>query len=68
MMGDDLPDYPLIRRAGLGVAVADSVGEVCEIADFVTEANGGRGAVREVVELVLKTQGKWDGIMARYLA
>ena len=67
MIGDDLPDLPLIRRAGLGVAVADAVDEVREGADFVTEKDGGRGAVRELIEYVLKTQGRWEGIMERYL-
>ncbi len=67
MIGDDLPDLPLIRRAGFGVAVADAVDEVREGADWVTAKKGGRGAVREVVELVLKSQGLWDGIMERYL-
>lgn len=68
MIGDDLPDIPLIRRAGLGVAVADAVDEVKETADLVTTRKGGRGAVRELIEYILKHQGKWDGIMARYLA
>lgn len=67
VIGDDLMELPLIRRAGLGVAVADAVPEVKEMADFVTQHPGGHGAVREVVELVLKAQGRWDGIMERYL-
>jgi 3-deoxy-D-manno-octulosonate 8-phosphate phosphatase (KDO 8-P phosphatase) len=66
MIGDDLPDLPLIRRVGLGVAVADAVEEVREAAAMVTQARGGRGAVREVVECVLKSQGKWGEIMERY--
>ncbi len=68
MIGDDLPDLPLIRRAGFGVAVADAVNEVREGADFVTEKDGGRGAVRELIEYILKVQGRWEGIMERYLA
>lgn len=68
VIGDDLPDLPLIVRAGLGVAVADAVDEVRDAADLVTDKKGGRGAVREVVELILKTQGRWDSIMERYLA
>lgn len=67
MVGDDLPDLPLIRRAGFGVAVADAVAEVREAAAMVTKKKGGRGAVREVVECILKCQGKWDAIMARYI-
>lgn len=67
MIGDDLPDMPLVREAGFGVAVRDAVEELREMADFVTEKEGGRGAVREVVELVLRSQGRWDAIMERYL-
>lgn len=67
MIGDDLMDLPLLRRVGFGVAVADAVGDLKDAAHFVTEAKGGKGAVREVVELVLKAQGRWDTIMERYL-
>jgi len=67
MVGDDLPDLPLIRRVGFGVAVADAVDEVKEAAAMVTERKGGRGVVREVVEFILKSQGRWDAIMERYL-
>lgn len=67
MIGDDLPDYPLVLRAGLGVAVADAVDEVKDVADLVTKKKGGHGAVREVVEYILKAQGRWDAIMERYL-
>lgn len=58
-VGDDLPDLPLLGRAGLAVAVADGVVEVRRAAHYVTQARGGEGAVREVVELILKSQGKW---------
>jgi len=58
-VGDDLPDLPLLERAGLAVAVADSVPEVKRVAHYITVARGGEGAVREVVELILKSQGKW---------
>ncbi len=68
VIGDDLPDLPLVRRAGLGAAVADAVEDVREAADVVTRKKGGRGAVRELIEFILKRQGKWDAIMARYLA
>ncbi len=67
MIGDDLPDLPLIRRVGLGVAVADAVDEVKDAARMITLTRGGRGAVREVIERILKSQGRWDGIMERYL-
>ncbi len=66
-VGDDLLDLPLVNRAGFGVAVANAVGELKSAADYVTEASGGDGAVREVVELILKNTGRWDGLMERYL-
>jgi len=58
-VGDDLPDLPLLSRAGLAVAVADATVEVQRVAHYVTKARGGEGAVREVIELILKSQGKW---------
>ena len=66
-IGDDLPDIPPMRSAGFSVAVADAAAEVREVAAFVTRTCGGRGAVREVAERILKAQGKWEGIMKRYL-
>ena len=61
-IGDDLPDLPVIRAVGLGIAVADAAAEVCEGADLVTQAPGGRGAVREAVETILKASGRWQTI------
>lgn len=58
-VGDDLPDLPILQRVGLGVAVANAVVEVRRAAHYVTVARGGEGAVREVVELILKAQGRW---------
>ena len=58
-IGDDLPDLPLLRRAGLAVAVGDAVPEVKQAAHYVTRALGGQGAVRETVELILKSKGVW---------
>jgi 3-deoxy-D-manno-octulosonate 8-phosphate phosphatase (KDO 8-P phosphatase) len=66
-MGDDLPDLPVMRRAGLSITVPNAPAEVREAADMVTQNTGGRGAVREAVEFVLKAQGKWEAILARYL-
>lgn len=66
-VGDDLPDLPPIRFVGLGVAVADAVDEVKAHADYVTTATGGRGAVREVIEYILKNSGRWEPLMQRYL-
>ena len=58
-VGDDLPDLPLLQRAGLAVAVANAVTEVKRAAHYVTVRSGGDGAVREVIELIIKAQGKW---------
>lgn len=66
-VGDDLTDLPLMVQSGLAVAVADAVAEVRAHAHYVTKANGGNGAVREVVELILKAQGRWDDLVKSYL-
>jgi 3-deoxy-D-manno-octulosonate 8-phosphate phosphatase (KDO 8-P phosphatase) len=66
-VGDDLTDLPLIRYVGFGVAVANAVDEVKRYADYVTTRPGGRGAVREVVEHILKNSGRWPELMKRYL-
>jgi 3-deoxy-D-manno-octulosonate 8-phosphate phosphatase (KDO 8-P phosphatase) len=66
-VGDDLPDIPPMRAAGFPVAVADAADEVKTVAAYVAQARGGRGAVREVAELILKAQDKWDDVMKRYL-
>lgn len=60
-VGDDLVDLPHMSRVGLAVAVADAVPEVVAAAHWVTANPGGRGAVREVCDLLLKAQGKWGG-------
>lgn len=67
-IGDDLPDLPAIRFVGFGVAVANAVDEVKEQADYVTIRSGGDGAVREVIELILKQSDRWQMLMERYLA
>jgi 3-deoxy-D-manno-octulosonate 8-phosphate phosphatase (KDO 8-P phosphatase) len=58
-IGDDLADLSVMRRCGFAVAVANAVAEVKQIADHVTVKQGGRGAVRETIELILKAQGHW---------
>lgn len=58
-VGDDLPDLPILQRVGLAVAVANAVPEVKRAAHFITKRSGGEGAVREVIELIVKAQGKW---------
>ena len=65
-IGDDLNDIPLMRQSGLGVAVADAAPEAREHAHYITSIAGGFGAVREVIELILKSQGRWDELIARY--
>ena len=64
-VGDDLPDIPLMRRAGLAVAVGDAVPEVKKAAHYTTKAFAGRGAIREAVELVLKSKGIWDAMIEK---
>ena len=67
-MGDDLPDMPLARRAGLAVAVADAAPELKAVCHYVTGAAGGRGAAREIVELILKAQGRWEEAVPKSVA
>ncbi|MBE9529147.1 MAG: HAD hydrolase family protein [Proteobacteria bacterium] len=67
-IGDDVIDLPVLKRVGLSATVADAVEEVLSSVDYVATLSGGRGAVREVVELILKSQGLWDGLMKRYRA
>ena len=66
-VGDDLPDLPVIRYVGFGVAVANAVDEVKRHADYVTTRPGGGGAVRELIEHILKGTDKWRKLMERYL-
>jgi 3-deoxy-D-manno-octulosonate 8-phosphate phosphatase (KDO 8-P phosphatase) len=65
-VGDDLIDLPAMRMVGLAAAPADARPEVREAADFVTPSDGGRGSVRDVIDLVLRARGKWDEATARY--
>lgn len=62
-IGDDLPDIPLLKRAGLAVAVGDAVADVKKIAHYTTKALAGKGAVREAIELILKSKGIWDELI-----
>jgi len=66
VMGDDLPDLPLMRRCGLAIAPANAVEEVRAAAALVTAARGGHGAVREAIESVLRRTGKWQEILDGY--
>ena len=64
-MGDDVNDLPALAQVGLAACPADAVPEVRQVAHLVTQGVGGRGAVRELVELCLKAQGQWEGVLAR---
>jgi 3-deoxy-D-manno-octulosonate 8-phosphate phosphatase (KDO 8-P phosphatase) len=59
-LGDDLPDLTVMRRVGLAVAVGNAAGEVKRAAHYVTKANGGKGAARELIEVILKSKGIWN--------
>jgi 3-deoxy-D-manno-octulosonate 8-phosphate phosphatase (KDO 8-P phosphatase) len=65
-VGDDLPDLPVLSRCGVSIAVADACAELKAAADYVTAAPGGRGAVREAIEWLMKLQGTWDAVVARH--
>jgi len=68
MVGDDLPDVPLLKRVGWPIAVADATPEVRKIARTVTRARAGHGAVREVVEMLLRHNRTWERVLERYEA
>ncbi|MFQ5646584.1 MAG: KdsC family phosphatase [bacterium] len=65
-IGDDVVDIPVMRNSGFSVAVADAASEVCAVADYVTNKPGGRGAVREVIEVILKSKKLWEKVTGRY--
>jgi len=65
-VADDMVDLPVLRRAGFAVAVRDAWEGVQQAADYVTLHSGGHGAVREVAELLLRAQGRWDAILSHY--
>jgi 3-deoxy-D-manno-octulosonate 8-phosphate phosphatase (KDO 8-P phosphatase) len=66
-VGDDLPDVPVLRRVGIPVAVANARQEVKAVCQYVTRATGGRGAFREVVELLLRARGEYEQAALHYL-
>ena len=66
MVGDELPDLPVLRKCGYAVAVANAVDEVKAMAHHVTTRPGGKGAVREVVEHLLRAQGRWEDVVSMY--
>jgi len=65
-LGDDLPDLPVMRSCGLAVAVADACPDVLAEAHYITQVSGGRGAVRETIELILSCQGQWQKIVEKF--
>ena len=65
-MGDDIVDVPVFRKVGFSVAVADAMVYVKKASDYITEGRGGRGAVREICEIILQVHGKWDEIASTY--
>jgi 3-deoxy-D-manno-octulosonate 8-phosphate phosphatase (KDO 8-P phosphatase) len=65
-IGDDLTDAIIMRRVGVGIATANARPEVKRIAHYITIAKGGSGAVREVIEMILKAKGLWEGILRKY--
>jgi 3-deoxy-D-manno-octulosonate 8-phosphate phosphatase (KDO 8-P phosphatase) len=67
-LGDDFPDLPILRRVGFAATVADAVAELKPHVHYVTQHDGGRGAVREICDLLLKETGRWENITARYFS
>lgn len=65
-VGDDIVDLPILLRVGFSATVADALPEVRARVHYVTERDGGRGAVREICDLILKESGRWDEVTARY--
>ena len=65
-IGDDLTDLPVMRHVGWSVAVADAVSEIRDHADQVTKAAGGCGAVRELIEYLLRSKGRWEDLIRHY--
>ena len=60
-MGDDIPDYPVMKKVGLPCCPKDAAPEIQEVSSYVSQKKGGKGCVRDVIEQILKVQGKWDG-------
>jgi 3-deoxy-D-manno-octulosonate 8-phosphate phosphatase (KDO 8-P phosphatase) len=65
-VGDDVVDLPVLRRVGFSATVADAVPEVLPLVDYVASKAGGRGAVREICDLLIKASGRWDELTGRY--
>lgn len=65
-MGDDIVDVPVMRRVAFSAAPADALPEVRQLADYVTTRAGGKGAVREICDMIIRARGGWDEVVARY--
>ncbi len=65
-IGDDLPDYTVLKYVGLGIAPADACREVRSAAQYITQVPGGHGALRETVEAILQAQGRWELLIKKY--
>ncbi|MBT8489829.1 MAG: HAD-IIIA family hydrolase [Deltaproteobacteria bacterium] len=65
-IGDDIVDVPVFKKVGFSVAVADASEHAKKSADYITKSNGGKGAVREICEMILMVQDKWDDLVQRY--
>jgi YrbI family 3-deoxy-D-manno-octulosonate 8-phosphate phosphatase len=66
-VGDDLTDLPVLSYVGLGVAVSDASPDVLQRADLVTTHGGGQGAIRELIEMLLRAKGRWEDLIEKYL-
>ena len=67
-MGDDLQDLPVLSRAALDIGPANASEDIRKYCHLITERQGGHGAARDTLEYIIRAQGKWDEIMARYLS
>ncbi len=65
-IGDDLIDIPVLKKTGLAVSVPDAPSEVKEVSDIITQHPGGSGAIREIIELILKSQGLWEKVLQQF--
>jgi 3-deoxy-D-manno-octulosonate 8-phosphate phosphatase (KDO 8-P phosphatase) len=65
-IGDDFIDLPVLKRVGLSIAVPEAIEEVKKSCHYITKKSGGKGAVREVIEIILKSQGLWDKVTSQY--
>jgi len=65
-IGDDLIDLPILSRVGLGISLPEAAPEVISKVHYITKYNGGKGAVREAIDFILKSQGKWEEVTKRY--